>query len=178
MRPQGTPQQLETRRRRAIALLKAGKTYLSVAATVSSSVSSVVRWFQSFRKNGLKGLQPRPAPGRPPRLSKSRRRKLLRLLERGPLAAGYQTDLWTLKRIAELIERHFGVRYHPSHVWKLMVGFDWSCQKPERRALERDEKAIAHWKRYNWSHVKKNPTTWRPSRISRRKRVSAHSQRP
>ena len=110
MRPHGTPQQLEARRRRAVALLRAGKTYQSVAATLTSSISSVVRWAQSFRHGGAVALQPKPTPGRPPRFSQSQERKLLRLLERGACAAGYTTDLWTLQRIAKLIDKHFDLR--------------------------------------------------------------------
>ena len=62
----------------------------------------------------------------------------------------YRTDLWTLKRIAEVIRRHFGTTYHPNHVWRLLVGMNWSCQKPERRALQRNEEAVERWKRSRW----------------------------
>lgn len=160
MRPHGTSQQLETRRRQAIAMLKSGKTYRSVAATLSASVSSVVRWCQTHQKQGLKGLRPKPTPGRPPRLSDSKKKKLTQLLIKGPTAAGYDTNLWTLKRIGALIQKKFGVRYHTGHVWKLMSNdLRWSSQKPEKRALQRDEKAIARWKTQTWPHIKKSPAT-------------------
>lgn len=162
MRPHGTPPQLEMRRRRAIALLQSGKSYLCVAATLSASLSSVVRWAQTYRKEGLQGLQPKPIPGRPPRLSPAHKAKLERILLCGPLKAGYATDLWTLKRVAQVIELHFGVRYHPCHIWRLLVGIGWSCQKPERRDVRRDEEGIARWKRYKWPRIKKSPRTWCP----------------
>jgi transposase len=114
-----------------------------------------LRWQQAHQHYGLKGLEPTPTPGRPPRLSAKQKEKLVRLLLQGPLAAGYQTDLWTLKRVAKLIKRHFDVRYHPSHLWKVLGKLGWSCQKPERRPLQRDEEAIAHWKRYVWPQIKK-----------------------
>lgn len=174
MRPHGTPQQLEARRCRAIALLQAGKTYQSVAATLNASISSVVRWAQSFRQGGALALRPKSTPGRPPRLSQSQKRKLLRLLERGARAAGYTTDLWTLPRIAKLIEQQCGIHYHPGHVWRVMRSLKWTCQKPERRATQRDEAAIARWKNYAWPRIKKSPKTGGPSRFSRRKRVSPH----
>jgi transposase len=157
MRPQGTAQQLEARRHRAIALLRAGKTYQSVAATLNASISSVVRWAQSFRKGGKAALRPKPTPGRPPRLTAAQKRKLRNLLERGARAAGYSTDLWTLPRIAKLIQKHFGVRYHPGHVWRIMLSLEWTWQKPERRAVQRDEEAIARWKRHTWPRIKKSP---------------------
>lgn len=178
MRPQGTAQQLERRRRQAIRLLKAGKTLSAVARALSASVSSVFRWYQAYRQEGVQGLRPRPTPGRPPKFSGAQKRQLLKVLLRGPLAAGYRTDLWTLQRVAEVIDRQFGIQYHPCHVWKLLTGLGWSCQKPERRALQRDETAIERWKRNEWLRIKKTARTWGPSRLRGRKRVPAHSQRP
>ena len=83
------------------------------------------------------------------------------MLLKGSRAAGYRTDLWTLKRVAAMIQRDWGVPYHPCHVWKLLVSHGWSCQNPERRALQRDDAAIAHWKRSRWPHIKKRRATWR-----------------
>ena len=167
MRPYGTAQQLEKRRRQAIQLLKAGKNLSAVARALSASVSSVFRWFQTYQEKGSRGLRPQPTPGRPPKLSKSQKSQLAKVLLKGPLAVGYRTDLWTLKRVAKVIDQEFGVQYHPCHVWKLLAGIGWSCQKPERRALQRDEEGIAHWKRYRWPHIKKSRKTWGPSGISR-----------
>lgn len=155
MRPSGSAAQLEKRRRQAIQLLKAGNALSAVAAAVGASVSSVHRWYQTYLEEGLKGLRPRPTPGRPPKLSERQKKKLEKRLLQGPLAAGYRTDLWTLQRVAEVIEREFGVGYHPSHVWKILAGLGWSCQKPERRARQRNEEAIRRWKRYRWPHIKK-----------------------
>jgi transposase len=77
------------------------------------------------------------------------------LLSKNALSFGYRTDLWTTARIAEVIEREFAVRFHRAHVSRLLSALGWSCQKPERRALERDEERIAHWKRYRWPALKK-----------------------
>jgi transposase len=167
MRPPGTAPQLERRRRQAIRLLKAGNTLSAVARAVSASVSSVFRWYETYRKKGLTGLRPRPTPGWPPKLSLSQKKRLTTVLVKGPLAAGYRTDLWTLKRVAQMIRKQFGVAYHPCHVWKLLGSLGWSCQKPERRALQRDEAAIAHWKRSRWPHIKKRRPLWRPSGLPR-----------
>lgn len=73
------------------------------------------------------------------------------------MASGFPNELWTLKRVATVIRRQFGIRYHPSHVWKVLQSFDWSCQVPERRAMQRDEEAIARWMRYKWPAIKKSP---------------------
>ncbi len=154
MRPQGTPQQLQKRRERAIELLNAGKTPAEVARALSASRSSVSRWQHIFKYQGLTGLRAQPIPGRPPDLSPKQLRQLEALLLKGPRAAGYQTDLWTLQRIARLIKRHFQVTYHPGHVWKILRALGWSCQKPDRRATQRDEAAIAQWKRYVWPQIR------------------------
>lgn len=160
MRPQGTPQQLEKRREHAIRLWKNGKIPASIARALSASRSSVTRWIQTFEREGTRGLEAQPIPGRPPQLSVKQKQQLERLLRKGALAAGYKTDLWTLKRIAKLIKRHFGIKYHPAHVWKVLQQLGWSCQKPERRATQRDESAIAHWKRYQWPAIKKKRSAW------------------
>ena len=155
MRPPGSPSQLERRRRRAIQLRKRGLTTLAVAEQLGCSHSSVVRWGQAYERAGPKGLAPKPTPGRPPKLVPRQKQRLVRLLLQGPLTAGYRTDLWTTPRVADVIRRRLGVSYHPNSIWGLLRGLGWSCQKPERRALQRNEPAIAHWKRYVWPHIKK-----------------------
>jgi transposase len=167
MRPSGTPAQLEKRRRSAVQLLRDGRTLSAVARQVHASVSSVFRWWQAYQRDGRRGLAPKPTPGRPPGLSPSQKGQLVRLLVKGPLRAGYSTDLWTLARVATLIQQEFGIRYHPGHVWKLLTGLGWSCQKPERRALERDEAAIARWKYTEWPRIKKRRPPRRPPRLRR-----------
>ena len=69
----------------------------------------------------------------------------------------YPNDLWTSRRIAAVIKRELKIDYHPAHVTRILAQLDWSCQKPERRAVERNEAAIAHWKRYRWVEIKKKP---------------------
>ena len=167
MRPLGTPKQLEKRRRRAVQLLESGQSLSTVARQVGAAVSSVFRWWQAYQRKGSRGLDAKPAPGRPPRLDRAQKRRLVRWLVRGALDAGYRTELWTLPRVTAVIQREFGVRYHPAHVWKVLTALGWSCQKPERRALERDEEAIARWKQADWPRIKKRRATWRPSRLRR-----------
>jgi transposase len=167
MRPNGSAKTLERRRRRAIELLKSGLTMGEVSHRVGTSVASVSRWNQAFQDGGAKALNPKPVPGRPPKLAGADCQRLLDVLLAGAIAYGYPNELWTLRRIARVIQREFGVDYHPNHVWRLLRRCRWSCQVPERRAIQRDEPAIAHWKRYRWPHIKKGPRTWGPSGVSR-----------
>jgi transposase len=157
MRPKGSAEVLEARRRWAVSLLQKGLGIRAVARQVGCSPSSVKRWKEVVDQHGVEGLVAKPHPGRPSRLSAGQKEKLLDLLRRGPPAHGYRSDLWTLRRVSEVIERHFGVRYHPAHVWKILRACRWSCQKPERRARERDEKEIEHWRKVKWPHIKKRP---------------------
>ena len=158
MRPHGSPDQLEKRRRRAVELLEKGETYRSVARRLNASLSSIVRWFQAYRRKGMKGLNSKPTPGRPCRLTVAQKKRLEKLLLRGAQKAGYSTDLWTLRRIGELIRQEFGVTYALSAIWRLLIyDLNWSTQKPERRATQRDEAAIAVWKQKEWPRIKKKP---------------------
>jgi transposase len=131
-----------------------------VAGLIGCHASSVMRWRDARRRGGREGLKVRRASGRPRKLSDERCARLLELLLEGAMAHGYRTELWTTQRIGELIEARFGVRYHRDHVGRLMHSLGWSCQKPERRALERDEEAIGRWKREVWPEVKKTPRGW------------------
>ena len=174
MRIPGTGQELERRRRQAVRLLKTGKKLSVVASAISASVSSVFRWWQAYLKKGMSSLRPQAVSGRPPKLSPAQQEKLLGMLVDGPLAAGYATDLWTLARIGRIIRRHFGVKYHRCHVWKLLTSLGLTCQKPERRALQRNEEAIARWRRQKWPRIKKSPNSGSPPRLPRRKWVLTH----
>jgi transposase len=127
----------------------------AVARALRVSLVSVGRWREAARQGGAKALAARRAPGRPPKLSAARRRQLLRSLSRGPARHGFRTELWTLGRVAEVIHRRWGVSYHPSQVWRILVALGWSCQKPQCRARERDEAAIARWRRVDWPRIKK-----------------------
>lgn len=138
-----------------------------VSHRVGTSIVSVSRWHQAVVEGGLPALAARPVPGRPRKLSKAQCVRLLAFLLKGAMACGYPNELWTLKRIARVILREFGVRYHPNHVWRVLRQLRWSCQVPERRPLQRDEQAIAHWARYTWPHIKKGARTWGPSGFPR-----------
>ena len=159
MRPKGSAEALETRRLIAGRLLLEGKGVREVSRLTSAASSSVTRWKKELGQGGLEALKAKPHPGRPPRLTPQQKQELEEILLKGAGAAGFPTDLWSLARVAEVIEREFGVKYHPGHVWRILRGMGWSCQKPERRARERDEEAIRQWREKKWVQVKKKPAT-------------------
>ena len=157
MRPRGSPDELEKRRARAVALLEQGYQPVEVAHMVGVDRRSVRRWNAAYRQAGKAGLKKRPVPGRPPKLDKKARERLERVLLRGAKKAGFATDLWTCPRVAEVIKRRFAVAYHVDHVCRLLHGLGWSPQKPQRRAVERDEEAIEGWVKQQWPRIKKKP---------------------
>lgn len=162
MRPFGAPKLLEQRRRKAMGLLDSGLSLNEVARRLLCHASSVMRWRDARHDGGDAGLRPKPAPGRPAKLTGKQRERLVRLLLKGALSHGYSTQLWTTGRIADLIEKKFAIRYHPDHIGRLMANLGWSCQKPDKRALERDDDAIERWKRAQWPKIKKTPRGWAP----------------
>ena len=155
MRTYGTPAALEARRRFAADLLADGMSVAEVAEAVGVSLTSVKRWRRAVKTGGESALAAKPHPGPQPRLTEKQRQRLLKTLLGGARKAGYRTELWTCRRIAEVIGRRFGVKYHPGHVWRLLRACNWSPQRPEHRARERDEAAIDRWRQREWPRIKK-----------------------
>lgn len=155
MRKKGSYSELEAHRLQAGKLLAAGRTVQEVAKIVEASESSVRRWRLALRKGGLEALKAKVHHGRPSRLSTKQKQRLVTILLKGPRKTGYRTDLWTCRRVAEVIAKTFDVEYHSAHVWKILHELGWTCQKPERRARERNEAAIAHWRKHEWPRIKK-----------------------
>jgi transposase len=144
MRPIGTAEELQRRRLRAVELVEQGESPDDVAHFLGCGRSSVYTWVKLARQS-LATLAAKPHPGPKPRLSAAQLKELEALLLKGAGAHGGRTELWTAARAADLIERHFGVRFHPEHVRKLLKRrLHWSSQKPQKKAKERDEVAIDH----------------------------------
>lgn len=161
MRPKGSAKWLEYRRQWAAQLLDAGKGVNEVARLVQASPSSVSRWKAMKAQGGAAGLKAKPHPGRGCQLSCQDKEQLKKLLLQGPQAAGFDSALWTCKRVAQVIAQTFGVSYHPDHVGRLLHGLGFSCQYPQHRAREQDEEAIGQWRLVAWPRSEKKPGTKR-----------------
>ncbi len=148
---------LERRRLRAARLLKRGLRPAEVARRLGVHRQSVGRWQQQLEREGLAGLKKAGRAGRPAKVTADQLLRLEEELVRGPRAWGYSTELWTTQRVADLIQRRFGVRYHRDHVGRVLAQMGWSCQRPVGRAKERNEARIRHWKRVEWPRIKKKP---------------------
>ena len=119
------------------------------------SKGTVSQWMKRARQGGVQALKRQPAPGARPRLSEDERARLPELLARGAQAHGFRGEVWTCERVAIVIRREFGVSYHPAHVSRVVRALGLSLQKPQRRAEQRDEEAIEHWKEKKWPSLKK-----------------------
>ena len=148
---------LEARRMHAAKLLQQGMHEAEVARRVGVHRQSLNRWARQLAEGGTAGLKKAGRAGRKPRLTPRDIEKIKAGLKRGPDSLGYATTLWTAWRVADLIKRKCGIRYHPGHVWKVLRALGWSCQRPTGRALERNEAALQHWKKERWPELKKKP---------------------
>jgi len=148
---------LERRRLKAARLLQRGLRPAEVARRLGVHRQSAGRWQQRLEQEGLAGLKKAGRAGRRARLTAEQLLQLEEELVRGPQAWGYTTELWTTQRVADVIQRRFGVRYHRDHVGRVLAQMEWSCQRPAGRAKERNEARIRRWKRLEWPRIKKKP---------------------
>jgi len=162
-RPKGSAELIEARRRQALRLLEEGYSLNEVGRMIGSAPSSVMRWRDALQSGGEEALKVRFSPGRPATLTDAQRKRIVALLLKGAIANGFGTELWTTGRVATLIQKRCRVQFHRSHVARLLHELGFSCQKPERRALERDEEKIEAWKRQRWPQVKKTLRGWVPT---------------
>jgi transposase len=158
--------ELERRRLAAVRLFeKAELNNSQIGRRLQVTNQTVSRWRKQFQAGGGQALRKAGRAGRKPRLEADQFDRLVDLLKQGPEKQGYETPLWTCRRVRHLVKREFGVEYHAGHVWKILRELNWSPQRPVGRALERNEHAIEDWKKVRWPALKKK----------RRKRVGKSS---
>jgi transposase len=152
MKPSPKALELERRRRHAVRLLHQGESPTLVARMLGVHRTTLYAWLRKEQQPG--GLAAKPRRGLPPRLSDAQLRQLEQLLLQGAKAHGWPNDLWTCRRITALIQQRFGISYHPDHVGRFLhTRLRWSCQKPQRRARERDDTEIEFWRRFVFPRI-------------------------
>jgi transposase len=157
MRPKGSPDELEHRRRLAAQRVLEGYSTQEVADFLGVDPSSVRRWVAALRDRGDSGLVARPASGRPPKLTTTQEKIVRRWLGDSPSEHGFDTELWTAPRLGRLIEEEFGIRLNPRYLSAWLRDRGFTPQKPQRVPRERDPKAIAAWLESDWPRIKKKP---------------------
>jgi transposase len=145
----------EGRRLRAVALHEQGWCGQAIAEALGVTGGAVSQWLTRARDGGVDALRDRPPPGPARRLTEAQQQQVLTVLATGAEAQGFLGEVWTSKRVAEVIQKECGIRYHPAHVSRLLRFLGWSVQKPIRRATQRDETAIAAWHTERWPGLEK-----------------------
>lgn len=143
---------------RAADMFRRGKSQAEVARALGVSAESASEWYRCWSEGGRGALAGAGRAGRLPRLSDHQLVEVVEALEKGPRDNGFPTELWTLARVAEVIESVTGVRYGTTQTWRILrERLGWSRQRPARRALERNDEAIATWAAQDWPRIKKAP---------------------
>lgn len=148
---------LEERRLKGLDLIRSGVYPAEVARRLAVTPQAVNGWIRAYEKGGACALRAQPRGGRHPFVPRERVDELRNILARGALSYGFETDLWTLPRMAMVLEKEWGVRYSRSGVWLLLKNHGFSWQRPQRQAREKDLVKVARWKRYTWPRLKKKP---------------------
>jgi transposase len=163
----------QARRERAAELFAQGRTQAEVARELDVSKQSASRWHAGWQAEGAAALRSRGPTGRRPKVADDQLDAIQRALLQGALAHGFATDVWTLDRIAVVIQGLTGVALSNPSVWRLLRGrLGWTVQRPERQAKERDEQAIQHWVAHEWPRIKRGPAQNRPGLSSSTSRAS------
>lgn len=154
------------RRREGVRLLEKGKmSQAEIARHLGVSPAAVCIWVKKMKEHGKESLKSSKASGRPSNLTSEQKKELLKKMSAGALASGFETERWTLARVQTLIEKEFGVRYHPNYMSRLLHDLGWSVQKPETRAMERDEDLILAWASKDWNRIKKSAAARRRNHL-------------
>lgn len=157
---------MEERRLEGGQLIRKGKlSQAEIARQLGVSRTAVKNWAQELEAGGLRRLRGRKSSGRPSKLNPTQRRELKRLLKRGARAAGFETELWTMGRVQQVIQHEFGIVYHPKYLNRLLRKMNWSPQVPLPRAVERDEALIRAWLAQDWPRIKKGAAQRRKHRV-------------
>jgi transposase len=167
-------QRLQVRRLRAAELFAVGVRQAEVARQLGVSRQAVNLWHAAWQSGGTDALRSRGPTGPAPKVSDAQLRQVDQTLLEGATANGFVGELWTLDRIATVIERLTGVRHHPAHVWALLRHrLGWTVQRPRRRAAERDQAAIDRWVAECWPRILQTPNGAEPAWSSSTKARSA-----
>jgi transposase len=134
-----------------------------VAAFLGVHPRTVSRWVTAHRQGGDDAIKAKPTPGRPPKLTKQQERSVQSWLAKSPKAFGYQTDLWTTRRLVEVIERRFGVKFNANYLAKRLTKRDYRPQKPVTQAVEGDNPVIARWVSEDWPRIQKKRARSEPT---------------
>ena len=139
-------------------MFQENKTNTEIARLLGVTRSAVANWKKWWKDHCIQGLKAKPPGPSRVRISADQKKQLGHYLEQGPKQQGFTRPFWTLPLVGKLLLQKFNIRYQQTQVWRLMHELGFSCQKPKRQALQRDEKAIKRWRTHTWPRLKKGST--------------------
>lgn len=160
-KPKRDRKALEQRRLKAIPLFKKGIADSEISRKLGVTQAAVHYWHDAWKKKGKKGLKSRGHSGPKTKLTPAKIKKVKDAILKGAAAAGYDTDMWTLSRIAKTIKKETKIPYHPGYVWRIIRALGFTPQKPETRYRDRNESAIKKWKKDTWPRIQKKGSVQR-----------------
>ncbi len=161
-----TREQMADRRIEGVKLLQAGEMrQVAISQHLGVSEAAVSQWKKKLFTAGPESLRASQSTGRPPKLDDEVKQAVVKILEAGALAAGFPTEQWTQARVQQVIKREYNVSYHQNYISRLLHDLGWSVQKPDPRAIERDEELIRAWLSKDWPRIKKSAAARRRNRL-------------
>tara|TARA_B110001454_G_C12658519_1_gene408493 strand:+ start:186 stop:665 length:480 start_codon:yes stop_codon:yes gene_type:complete len=149
------PHELEKRRLQAGKMFEKGVSQVRISQKFTVSRAAVCQWYTMWKTDKKKGLKSRGLPGFDSKLTEEKKKKLKNIILNGPIKSGYVTDFWTINRVRAVTKKQLNVDLGYTRIWNTVLSLGFSCQKPERRARERNEKAIVDWKQNTFPRLKK-----------------------
>src|SRR5262245_13222353 len=131
MRSKGTAAELEGRRCLAVRRVAEGYSAEEAADFLGVTPRAVRLWVAAFRQSGAEGLAAKPVPGRPRKLTQAQEAAVLAWLAESPTRYGFANELWTARRVAELIQWRWGITFNPRYLSAWLRGRDITPQKPQ-----------------------------------------------
>ena len=156
----------EARRKEAGMMFRQGRSQAEVAKKFGVSTAAACKWHAAWDEKGMSGLDSKGPPGFASALDDKKKQTFKNAILKGPLSHGYETDLWTLARLAAVLQKTAEVQFGPVRTWQVVRELGFTPQKPALKAKERDEEVIEHWKTRRLPSLKKmGSRTWMLSRI-------------
>lgn len=135
----------EKRRLKAAKLFKKGVSQAEVARRFGVSTPAVHYWYAAYQTGGIAALRSKGPTGFSSKLTPEKRQLFKKAVLKGPLSHGYETNLWTLPRLSAVMKKVAGVKFSEVWTWNIMRDLGFTPQKPQVKAIQRDEAAIAGW---------------------------------
>jgi transposase len=139
----------------AIRRFHEGRSADEIAEFLDVAPRSVRRWLAAYETGGRSALHAKSAAGRPPKLDRTQEKVVARWLTENPTDHGFTTDLWTAKRLNQLIRQTWDVAFNRRYLCDWLRQRGYSPQKPQRVPRERNEPVIRGWCRRDWPRIQK-----------------------